>query len=79
MAPLAATARSGIPSPLKSAVTISLGDAVTVMVEAVPNVPSPRPSRMETELPPELATAISATPSPLKSAETMPFGFEPTT
>src|SRR5438093_1293654 len=65
--PELATARSGFPSPLKSATATECGFAAALKLVAVPNEPSPLPRRIDTLFEPEFATARSGFPSRLKS------------
>jgi len=76
--PWFATARSGVPSPLKSPTATEAGVVATLKLVAVPKLPAPVPNRIDTvpELP--LATARSRTPSPLTSATATDCGFRPT-
>src|SRR5271156_6774863 len=64
---LFATARSSLPSRLKSPTASELGPDSTLKSRAVWKVPSPLPNRMLTFPPSLLATAKSSLPSPLKS------------
>ena len=75
-----ATARSGIPSPLKSPTTTPCGSSPTVKAVCDPKVPSPTPSRTLTVpgLEPELVTAKSSTPMLLKSPIATVSGINPT-
>ena len=61
-----ATARSGLPSPLKSPTATKEGAVAVPYFMAAWNVPSPLPNKIET-LPLRMATAKSTLPSPLKS------------
>jgi hypothetical protein len=66
------TARSGIPSPLKSPTASWLGpDPEAGLEPAIVNVPSPFPSRIVTTLELAFNTPMSSLPSPLKSATTI--------
>src|SRR5260221_1510622 len=74
LAPLFATARSAMPSALKSATAIWFGDAPVLYEAGGENVPSPLPltplpNRIRTPLP---DTARSVMPSPLKSYASSP-------
>src|SRR6266446_319389 len=60
-----ATAKSCLPSPLKSPIATELGELTLTSVEPL-NPPKPSPRRIET-VPDSLATAKSCLPSPLKS------------
>src|SRR5437773_228987 len=72
------TARSSLPSLLKSSTAKALGRGVpSATISAVRKVPSPLPSSNETLLLPKLATARSGTPSPLKSPTTGEIGLTP--
>jgi hypothetical protein len=64
---LSATARSSLPSPLKSPTATAAGPSPTPNVSAVWKVPSPLPRSTETMSESKLATARSGLPSPLKS------------
>src|SRR5262245_30233321 len=79
MEPLLATARSGLPSPLKSPTATDLGlvPAPTVELWASGKSPAPSPSRIVTFLERWLATARSGLPSRLKSATVTELGFWP--
>ena len=75
------TARSSLPSPLKSPVAIPKGRVPTAYGlpgDAV-NPPAPSPSSTVTVASPELEIARSSLPSPLKSPITMPRGVVPIT
>src|ERR1051326_2606505 len=61
--PPSATARSLLPSPLKSPTAIERGAPPAGMSEWLPNVPSPLPNSTLTVLLPELAVARSSLPS----------------
>src|SRR5207253_762750 len=65
--PRLATARSSLPSPLKSPTATENGLVPTARSGRAANVPSPWPRSTETVPEPSLATARSALPSPLKS------------
>ncbi len=66
---LVATARSGLPSPSKSAAAIATTPApVLTLIAGAPKTPPPWPRSTPTVLPPSSATAMSALPSPSKSA-----------
>ena len=65
-----ATARSGRPSPLKSAATTERHSGPVGSCCTCVNVPSPLPSRIVRADVPMLTTARSVRPSPLKSAAT---------
>lgn len=70
--PALATARSGMPSPLKSAVTIPIGSSpVGKLAAAAVNVPSPFPNSTVILLLSSLAIARSGMPSSLKSPTTI--------
>src|SRR5215471_5741783 len=73
-----ATAKSSVPSPLKSPTARATELKRTVGEETSLNVPSPFPNRMLTVLSADFATARSRLPSPLKSAITTAVGFAPT-
>src|SRR5437867_1462718 len=79
LAPALATARSGLPSPLKSAIATDQGVMPTAKVCAGWKVPSPLPSSTETVLARELASARSCTPSLLKSPTATDTGVAPDT
>ncbi len=64
------TARSGLPSPLKSPTAMPCGLAPTEVLTGAAKPPLPLPSRIETLLPFWFAVARSILPSPLKSAAT---------
>src|SRR5579863_4896106 len=72
------TARSGLPSLLKSATTMPKGSTPTAFVVGVLNVPSPSPSNTETVLSKSLVTARSSLPSRLKSPVAINAGSLPT-
>jgi hypothetical protein len=76
--PWLATARSGMPSPLKSATATEAGVVPTPKFVAMPKVPVPLPNRIDTvaELP--FATARSTMVSPLKSPTATERGLAPT-
>ena len=61
------TARSDLPSPLKSPAASPSGLWPTAMVCAAGKLPSPRPNNTETVVDAVLAAARSGAPSPLKS------------
>src|SRR6267378_4303260 len=61
------TARSSLPSPLKSPTATETGKPPAAKVNGARKVPSPLPDSTETLREPELATARSSLPSPLKS------------
>src|SRR4051812_22296642 len=69
-----ATARSGLPSALKSAVTIEIGFEGTENLEGAEKSPAPSPRRTETSPENVLAAATSSLPSALKSAFTIATG-----
>src|SRR5712692_6322521 len=71
-----AVARSGLPSPLKSPTTTTVGEN-TANSDATGKVPSPLPSSTET-LSPTLLTTISATASPFTSVTTSQRGLSAT-
>ena len=75
-----ATARSGLPSPLKSPAVMNTGPNPTKkgLPEAGLNLPVPSPSNTVTVLPLVFATARSGLPSPLKSRTTNDSGSGPT-
>src|ERR1039458_3612645 len=74
-----ATARSALPSPLKSPITIEFGMLpVDGLTEAAAKRPPPSPNRMVTLLLFSFATATSGIPSPLKSPTTREAGLFPT-
>src|SRR2546426_470431 len=75
--PMAATARSGIPSPLKSPTAAERGREPVAKFRAAWKVPSPLPSSTETLLEVRLTTARSGTPSPLKSPTAAETGGAP--
>ena len=62
------TARSGLPSPLKSPAAMDAGFNPAPKFNAASKVPSPLPRRSDTLPERSLATATSSLPSPLKSA-----------
>ena len=70
------TARSGKPSPLKSAAATQSGRSPTTYRVGAPNVPSPVPGKTHTVSAKLLTTARSSFPSPLKSVTAMPIGRE---
>src|SRR5262245_64545606 len=70
------TARSFLPSPLKSAAAIQSGRLPTTYTLAAPNVPSPRPAYRYTLSEKLLTTASSTLPSPVRSATTTLTGRE---
>src|SRR5438128_2486728 len=72
------TARSGLPSPLKSPTATEEGLVPVAKLCAGWKVPSPLPSSTDTSLEPELAVARSCTPSPLKSPTATDLGLLPT-
>ena len=77
------TARSGLPSPLKSATVTSSGLVPAVRFTAGPKVPSPLPKSTLAPLAPApwtsvLVTARSSLPSRLKSASARPKGLSAT-
>src|SRR5580658_3337404 len=77
-----ATARSGVPSPLKSPTAAEYASDPVPNNAGGPNVPSPLPSSRLTALPGDgvngvLVSAMSRYPSPLKSAITIEEGFAP--
>jgi len=75
-----ATARSGIPSPLKSTEVIEnapLPPLAKGLPGADENPPAPFPKKTEMLLEPEFATARSGIPSPLKSATVISLGLIP--
>src|SRR3989442_717044 len=74
-APLGTTARSGIPSPLRSPTATEI--ATMSMFGAARKDPSPLPSSTETVPEPPLTTARSRTPSPLKSPTATDEGSRP--
>jgi hypothetical protein len=72
------TARSGFPSPLKSAVVILLGRVPPEEKELTSvKPPDPLPKKTDTILELAFVTAISGFPSPLKSAVVIPVGRFP--
>ncbi len=75
-----ATARSAMPSPLKSALATPEGIKPTAIGDpaAGANPPLPSPNRMLTLLLPAFVTARSTMPSPLKSPVAIPPGPVPT-
>src|ERR1019366_7351857 len=77
--PQLATAKSGLPSPLKSATAIDQGFTPTMkgLPGAGVNPPAPFPSITHT-LPSSLVVAKSRKPSPLKSAVTIVLANPPT-
>src|SRR5712692_10312412 len=88
LSPLLATAKSRLPSPLKSAITTALGCLPTANGEpgASVNVPSPLPSNTETVFEPELAitrseagegTAVVGERSETETIATGPVSFLP--
>ncbi|HZH61490.1 MAG TPA: hypothetical protein VEY70_18365 [Metabacillus sp.] len=75
-----ATARSGIPSPLKSAAVMDWGWDPPVgkgLPIADENPPAPFPKKTETVLEVKSTTARSGIPSPSKSAEVIEIELEP--
>ena len=76
--PLLATARSCLPSPLKSPTATKKGPLPTLKLVAAPKPPAPLPSKSETLASPVLATARSCLPSPLKSPTATERGVVPT-
>src|SRR5207245_8066920 len=76
--PLATTATSWLPSPLKSPAVIDRGEAGTVIGLAVEKTPLPLLSRTLTVLSPLLVTTRSGKPSLLRSTATTPEGLLPT-
>src|SRR5262249_15921571 len=75
--PALATARSSLPSPLKSRTATETGFVPTEKARAVRKVPSPLPSRTETVLSGLVAIARSCTRSPLKSPTATNTGVAP--
>ena len=67
--PWFATAKSKLPSLLKSAVATADGLVAVVKSVLAPKMPVPVPSKIETDVEPELATAKSGKPSLLKSPD----------
>src|SRR5437667_262180 len=73
-----ATARSGLPSRLKSPTATESGFVPAPKLVAAPKPPVPLPSSTDTSLEPRLATARSGLPSRLKSPTATETGFVPT-
>src|ERR1039458_307363 len=71
-----ATATSGLPSPLKSAIAIPHASAEVVI--APPKPPSPVPSKTDTPAPPIPPITRSGLPSPFISAASTIVGRPPT-
>src|SRR5262245_37979012 len=71
------TARSGRPSPVKSATATQVGRSPTTYGCWVLKVPSPTPVNRESESERSLAATTSGTPSWLKSATALPIGLAP--
>src|SRR5579862_2389635 len=67
---LPSATRSSFPSPLRSPTATTPAGPGIGKVDGAPKVPSPCPSRTETELSEVVDSAMSGTPSPLKSAVT---------
>src|SRR5947207_15657606 len=65
--PRLATARSGLPSPLRSPTATDAGLVPAAKANGARKVAAPLPNSTETLLEPKLATARSGLPSPLKS------------
>ena len=68
------TARSAMPSPLKSPVATDCGVLTVFRLGVDVKVPSPTPMRIVTVLLSTLVKARSGMPSPLKSATTIESG-----
>ena len=79
MKPEFATARSSLPSPLKSPTATAKGPDPTAKLVAAPKLPVPVPSRTPMLLDVKLLfpTARSSLPSPLKSPSATERGFVP--
>src|SRR5258708_19102448 len=75
--PELATARSSLPSQLKSPTATDRELDPAPKSTAGPKVPSPLPSSTETLFEPTLATAKSSSPSPLKSPTTTETRLDP--
>ncbi len=73
-----ATAKSNLPSPLKSPTITEWGLLPTEKLVAVPKLPVPVPNSTETLLLFQFATAKSNLPSPLKSPTVTELGLVPT-
>src|SRR2546421_316634 len=73
-----ATARSGLPSRLKSLTATKIDEAPTGKLVAVPKPPAPLPNRTETSLVLKFDTAKSGLPSRLKSPIATERGLFPT-
>jgi len=76
--PLFATARSGMPSSLKSPTAIQFAPTPAAGVDFVVNVPLPLPRRIDTVPSALFATARSIFPSLFRSAVEIPCGIPPT-
>ena len=70
-----ATARSSLPSPLKSPTATEPGPPPVPKSVFAPKLPVPVPSRIETVSLPAFATARSSLPSPLKSPTATELGL----
>ena len=75
--PLFATARSNLPSPLRSPIATEEGPLPVPKSAFGPNDPSPAPSRTETAYEPQQAVAKSSLPSPSRSPIAMERGSFP--
>ncbi len=73
--PWFATAKSDLPSLLKSPTVTELGKLPTEKLVAVPKLPVPVPNSTDTLPPLKFATAKSDLPSPLKSPTVTELGF----
>src|SRR5947207_13480746 len=76
LTPAFVTAKSSLPSPLKSPTATDWGPGAPKFTGAL-KVPSPLPSSTLTFLLPAFATARSSLPSPLKSPTAADVGFDP--
>jgi hypothetical protein len=76
--PSLATARSSLPSPLKSATATEAGVVPTAKFVAIPKAPVPLPKRIDTVAESPFATARSTMLSPLKSPTATDWGLAPT-
>ena len=74
-----ATARSGLPSPLRSPIATENGFEPTAKSVFAPKEPTPVPRRTETFLLWKFATAKSGSPSPFRSPIATENGVVPTT
>src|ERR1043166_4427361 len=73
-----ATARSWLPSPLKSPTATGTGLGPVTKFVAALKLPAPSPNKIDTLFEPSLATARSWLPSPLKSPTATVVGSLPT-